>query len=93
MALGYFLKIGQSLTSPLSPNILPSALSLGLPKSSRELGKRKLSGRRGNWEPALLLLSIFFLTKQPGGVRTPIALHRGSFIFNMAVKAAEFGRF
>ena len=74
-------------------NILPSALSLGLPKSSRELGKRKSSGRRGNWEPALLLLSIFFLTKQPSGVRTPIALHRGSFIFNMAVKAAEFGRF
>ena len=28
-----------------------------------------------------------------GGVRTPIALHCGSFIFNMAVKAAEFGRF
>ena len=29
----------------------------------------------------------------PDGVRTPIALHCGSFIFNMAVKAAEFGRF
>ena len=29
----------------------------------------------------------------PDGVRTTIALHFGSFIFNMAVKAAEFGRF
>ena len=28
----------------------------------------------------------------PGGVRTPIALHCGSFIFNMAVKAAEIGK-
>ena len=28
----------------------------------------------------------------PGGVRTPIALHCGSSIFNMAVKAAEFGK-
>ena len=29
----------------------------------------------------------------PGGVLIPIALHCGSFNFNMAVKAAEFGRF
>ena len=28
----------------------------------------------------------------PGGVRTPIALHCGSSIFNMVVKAAEFGK-
>ena len=28
-----------------------------------------------------------------GGVRTPIALHCGTFNFNMAVRAAEFGRF
>ena len=28
-----------------------------------------------------------------GDVRTPIALHCGSLIFNMAVKAAEIGRF
>ena len=35
---------------------------------------------------------LTFLTLS-GGVRTPIALHCGSFIFNMAVKAAEIGRF
>ena len=29
----------------------------------------------------------------PGGVRTPIALYYGSFIFEMAVEAAEIGRF
>ena len=29
----------------------------------------------------------------PGGVCTPIALHCGSFVFNMAVKAAKIGRF
>ena len=31
--------------------------------------------------------------RNPGGVRTLIALHCGSFIFNMAVKAAKIGRF
>ena len=30
---------------------------------------------------------------QAGGVRTPITLHCGSSNFNMAPKAAEFGRF
>ena len=29
----------------------------------------------------------------PGGVRTPIALHCGSSISNMAMKAVEIGRF
>ena len=29
----------------------------------------------------------------PGGVRTPIALYYGSFIFEMMVEAAEIGRF
>ena len=32
-------------------------------------------------------------TTEAGGVRTPIALHCGSSIFNMAMKAAEIGRF
>ena len=32
-------------------------------------------------------------TTEAGDVRTPISLHCGSFIFNMAVKAAEIGRF
>ena len=32
-------------------------------------------------------------TPTPGGVRTPIALHCGSSIFNMAMKAVEIGRF
>ena len=31
------------------------------------------------------------LKQQPGGMRTPIALHYGSVIFNMAVKVAETG--
>ena len=30
---------------------------------------------------------------EAGGVSIPIALHCGSFIFNMAVKASEIGRF
>ena len=30
---------------------------------------------------------------ESGGVRTPMALHCGSSIFNMAMKAAEIGRF
>ena len=47
---------------------------------------------------ALSLKSLPFgrasrVTCPAGGVCTPIALHCGSFIFNMAVKAAEFGRF
>ena len=33
------------------------------------------------------------LKQQPGGMRTPIALHYGSVIFNMAVKVAETGWF
>ena len=44
----------------------------------------------------MLRESLFFLSLQylcPGGVRTPIASHCGSFIFNVAVKAAEIGRF
>ena len=32
-------------------------------------------------------------TTEAGGVRTPIALHCGSSIFNLAMKAAEIGRF
>ena len=32
-------------------------------------------------------------TPLAGGVRTPIALHCGSSIFNMAMKAVEIGRF
>ena len=39
------------------------------------------------------LFIIALVHFHPGGVRTPIALHCGSFIFNEVVKAAEIGRF
>ena len=39
------------------------------------------------------LFIIALVHFHPGSVRTPIALHCGSFIFNEAVKAAEIGKF
>ena len=40
-----------------------------------------------------ILFIIALVHFHPGSVRTPIALHCGSFIFIEAVKAAEIGRF